>query len=248
MSKKLFDKSFYFLGVFLIFLAWYVGSVVIQNDLALPGVGKTFSSLIELLKTGETYVIIFNTISRLVLTVVLTYAIAFLLVVLSAISSKMELVIKPIVALMKTLPIAAIIVVLLVSVGRQNSPYFITALVILPLMYETTLIGIKSINKGITEEIKMDSNVNWQVVSKVYLPMTLPYILAGTIQSLGLGLKVMVMSEFITQPRMTIGAKMAEERVYQNLDKIFAWTIILVIFILIVEFFLKKLKTNKNNF
>ena len=149
---------------------------------------------------------------------------------------------------MKTLPVAAIIIVLLVSVGRNNSPYFITGLVVLPLMYETTFIGIKSINKGITEEIKMDSNVNWLVVSKVFIPMTMPYILAGTIQSLGLGLKVMVMSEFITQPNLTIGAKMSEERVYQNLDNIFAWTIILVVFIFLVEYFLKKIKLNENTY
>ncbi|MDD3382816.1 MAG: ABC transporter permease subunit [Bacilli bacterium] len=242
------NKTFYFVGILIIFLAWFIGSIIIQNELALPKISSTFESLFNILKNKETYLIIFNTISRLILTVVFTYIIAFVLVLLSSISVKTEQLIKPLVALMKTLPIAAIIIVLLVSVGRNNSPYYITGLVILPLMYETTLIGIKSINKGITEEIKMDSNVNWLVVSKVYFPMTLPYILAGTIQSLGLGLKVMVMSEFITQPNLTIGAKMSEERVYQNLDNIFAWTIILVVFILLVEYFLKKIKLNKNTY
>ncbi|MGI6710242.1 MAG: ABC transporter permease [Bacilli bacterium] len=242
------NKTFYFIGILIIFLAWFIGSIVIQNELALPKISSTFESLINLLKNKETYLIILNTIFRLIITIIITYLIAFVLVLLSSISIKIEQLIKPLVALMKTLPVAAIIIVLLVSVGRNNSPYFITGLVVLPLMYETTFIGIKSINKGITEEIKMDSNVNWLVVSKVFIPMTMPYILAGTIQSLGLGLKVMVMSEFITQPNLTIGAKMSEERVYQNLDNIFAWTIILVVFIFLVEYFLKKIKLNENTY
>ena len=242
------NKTFYFIGILIIFLAWFIGSIVIQNELALPKISSTFESLINLLKNKETYLIILNTIFRLIITIIITYLIAFVLVLLSSISIKIEQLIKPLVALMKTLPVAAIIIVLLVSVGRNNSPYFITGLVVLPLMYETTFIGIKSINKGITEEIKMDSNVNWLVVSKVFIQMTMPYILAGTIQSLGLGLKVMVMSEFITQPPLTIGAKMSEERVYQNLDNIFAWTIILVVFIFLVEYFLKKIKLNENTY
>ena len=85
----------------------------------------------------------------------------------------------------------------------------------------------------------MLSNVTPYIIYKVYLPIIGPYLISSIIASLGLGLKVMVMAEFISQTPKTIGYSLNEEKMFLEIDNVFAWTIILILFMLIVEFVLK---------
>jgi NitT/TauT family transport system permease protein len=89
----------------------------------------------------------------------------------------------------------------------------------------------------------MLSNLNFRVAKEVYLPIVTPQILSTLVATIGLGLKVMVMSEFIAQPNNTIGYVMLQEKNFLEMDYVFAWTIVLVVFVLLVEELLKIIKT-----
>lgn len=66
------------------------------------------------------------------------------------------------------------------------------------------------------------------------------------IQSFGLGLKVMIMGEFIAQPNGTIGYLLQLERSALNSSAILAWSIILIMMVLAVESLMSfTLKTDK---
>ena len=145
--------------------------------------------------------------------------------------------------LMRTTPVAAVIIILLMIFGNIKSPYIITSLVILPIMYEGILVSFENIDQGIIDEVKMLSNLNFRVAKEVYLPIVTPQILSTLVATIGLGLKVMVMSEFIAQPNNTIGYVMLQEKNFLEMDYVFAWTIILVVFVLLVEELLKIIKT-----
>jgi NitT/TauT family transport system permease protein len=127
--------------------------------------------------------------------------------------------------------------------GNIKSPYIITSLVILPIMYEGILVSFENIDQGIIDEVKMLSNLNFRVAKEVYLPIVTPQILSTLVATIGLGLKVMVMSEFIAQPNNTIGYVMLQEKNFLEMDYVFAWTIVLVVFVLLVEELLKIIKT-----
>ena len=241
MNKK--DGIFFSLGLLTILLFWLVSSVIIDNSIILPNIVDVLKSLIKILTTKKTYLIIFNTISRLFLTIILAFVLAILFAILSYSSRKIEQFVKPMFVIMKTLPVASIIIILLVIVGNQLSPYLITGFVVLPLMYESIVTSFKNIDKNIIDEVKLVSQINFQVIYYVFIPIVLPYIVSALIQSIGLGLKVMVMAEFIAQPKDTIGYIMQEQRMYLNTDNIFAWTIILIIFVMVVEILIKKIKT-----
>lgn len=239
MNKK--DGLFFSLGLATILLLWLVSSIVIDNSIILPNIIDVIKSLVRILTTKRTYLIIFNTISRLFLTIIFAFVLAIIFAVLSYSSRKIEQFVKPMFVIMKTLPVASIIIILLVIVGNQLSPYLITGFVVLPLMYEAIATSFKNIDKNIIDEVKLVSGINFQVIYYVFIPIVFPYILSALIQSIGLGLKVMVMAEFIAQPKDTIGYIMQEQRIYLNTDNIFAWTIILIIFVMIVEILIKKI-------
>lgn len=239
------NSLFYFLGIVIIFLAWHISSLLIDNAIILPTIEQTFSALFNILVQERTYSIIISTFGKLFVAVIISLLISVILVILSAVSSKFENLIKPLITLLKTIPVAAIIILLLIVVGNANSPYIVTLLVILPLMYESILMGVKTVDQNVINAIKIESKINLRVMLKIHLPLSMPYILTAIIQSLGLGLKVMVMAEFLAQPNNSIGKEILFYKEMLEIPYVFAWTLILILFILVVDYLLKKIKVHR---
>ena len=243
--KKFITKINFWLfgGILFILLVWFFASRIVDNSIVIPKISEVLQALGSLLQTKQTYVIIFNTISRLILTVSISFVLALFCSILAGSITRVKDFLKPIMTLMRTTPVAAVIIILLMIFGNIKSPYIITSLVILPIMYEGILVSFENIDQGIIDEVKMLSNLNFRVVKEVYLPIVTPQILSTLVATIGLGLKVMVMSEFIAQPNNTIGYVMLQEKNFLEMDYVFAWTIILVVFVLLVEELLKIIKT-----
>ena len=88
----------------------------------------------------------------------------------------------------------------------------------------------------------MISKTNMFVIRKVYLPLTKPYIILSILQSVGLGLKAMVMAELISQASNSIGKEMSEYRSFLDMDYIFAWGILMITIVIISEILIRQIK------
>lgn len=240
--KKHYGFVYTILGLMFLIVLWSITQRAIKNDLVIPDISSVFLSLISLLKQAETYLVILKTIGRLVLTLVVCAALTLILSYLSYKFEWFENFLKPFFVIMRTVPVVSLIIILLFLTGNDLSPYFITGFVVMPVMYEGVLSGFFAIDDALKDEIKLLSDVNIRIVASVFLPVTLPYIIASFVQSFGLGLKVMVMAEFIAQPKGTIGYVMLQERNFLNSDKIFAWTIIMVLIVFLVEIAVKTIR------
>ena len=229
-------RTYFILGILFVFVIWELGKIYYNNDYIVPGVGQTISSLRKLLTEDYTYKVLLYTFFRLFVSVFVCLIIAVILALFSKVSSRFKMFIRPIVTLFKTLPIAVVIVLLLVML-KSNALYYIVGVVILPMIYEATINGLELIDKNIVDEVKMVSNINFEVVKNVYLPLTLPYIFTALLQSFGLGLKVLVMAEFISNAKHSIGYEiMLYKDHYNDMSYVYAWSIILIIFVLIVDY------------
>ena len=229
------NKIFYILGIIFIFIFWHILSILSNNDFIVPRISLTFKALGNILIDSSTYLILGSTLLRLILSICVCFFLGVSLAILSYISNKFESFFKPIIVLLKTLPVATVIIMLLVIIGRSYSPYFIISVVVLPIIYEGTLLGFESIDNDIKDEIKILSSNNVNVFFSVYLPLVFPNILTSLIQSFGLGLKVLIMAEFIAETNNSIGEII---RFYKNnaeTEYVFAWSIILVLFVLVVD-------------
>lgn len=233
------NHSLYFLGIIFIIVLWWILSIVIKNDLVIPRIKNVLESLMNLLKTKKTYEIILNTIYRLIISLVIAFLVSFALSLVSFLFKGIKEFLLPLITLIRTIPVATIIIILLMLVGNKNSPYIICMFVIIPIMYEANLNGFYSIDKGVLEEVKMQSKTNFLVIKDIYVPLVFPHLLSGIVASFGLGLKVMVMAEFIAQTPNTIGYILNQEKVFLEINNVFAWTIILIIFMMLVEVGLK---------
>jgi NitT/TauT family transport system permease protein len=113
---------------------------------------------------------------------------------------------------------------------------------VFPLIYTATLSGLENIDSFILDEVKMLSNSNIYIIKDIYLPLIYPYMLTSIIQSFGLGLKVLVMAEYLSQPKYSIGNELVFYKdLSVSMEYVYAWSIILVLFVLFFEFLLSQI-------
>ena len=235
--------SLYFLfGIISIFLLWIVFERIIGNQIALPSIQAVFLRLKEIISSKENIGLILKTLTRLTLTVLSMFVIALLFAGLSSIDARIESFLKPSIILIKTTPVAAIIILFLMVLGNERSPFIITGMVVFPLLYEAILNAISTMDRSILDEVKLIGKRNTKVFFGIIVPVVAPAIISAFVQSFGLGLKVMVMAEVIAMPSGTIGYQIAQERALFRTDAIFAWTIILIILVVLVDVLLKQIQ------
>lgn len=241
-KKDYIKRSFYLLGILFIILIWYIGFLSFDNDFIVPSINQTINSLEKLFIDSYTYKVLFATLLRLFISISVCFILGVILACLSKIYYQFKSFIKPIITLLKTLPITVLIVLLLVALS-SDSLYYIVGVVVLPIIYEATINGLDSIDNNIVDAVKLESNINVDVVKKIYLPLTLPYIFTSLLQSFGLGLKVLVMAEFISNTKHSIGYEIILYKdFYNDMSFVYAWSIILIFFVLIVDFIISKIK------
>ena len=236
------DKIFFILGIISIFIIWLFLSLIINNEFAIPKMGDTGKALGDLLSTKTTYYILGKTILRIILTISIAFVTSIILVTLSTLSKKFRTFISPIITLLKTVPVVVVILLFLFMFTRNSAPIFVALLVIMPIMYEALLNGINNIDESIINETRMLSKTNLFVLRKVYLPLTKPYILLSILQSVGLGLKAMVMAELICQTKNSIGREMSDYRSLLEMNYIFAWGLLMITIVIISEIFIRRIK------
>jgi NitT/TauT family transport system permease protein len=235
-------KSYYLLGILFIFVLWFLLYVSFNNDYIIPSIKGTFNAFLTLFTKGHTYKVLGFTIIRLLLVIMICFLIGVLLAILSYLSYRVEAFLKPVITLIKTLPIAVIIILLLIVFTREYAPLFIVGVIVFPLIYTATLSGLENIDSFILDEVKMLSNSNIYIIKDIYLPLIYPYMLTSIIQSFGLGLKVLVMAEYLSQPKYSIGNELVFYKdLMVSMEYVYAWSIILVLFVLFFEFLLSQI-------
>ena len=241
-SDKRFDNIFFILGIIFIFIFWFILSVSINNEFAVPKIDQTTNALANLLSDGKTYLILGRTILKIIFAISISFIISIILVVLSTLSKKFKAFVSPIIALFKTVPVVVVILLFLFLLGRNSTPIYVALLVIMPIMYEALLNGISNIDESIINETKMLSKTNLFILRKVYIPLTKPYMMLSILQSIGLGLKAMVMAELIAQTKNSIGREMSDYRSLLEMDYIFAWGLLMIAIVILSEIFIRKIK------
>ena len=92
------------------------------------------------------------------------------------------------------------------------------------------------------EVISMDSKFNFFVFRKVFVPAILSNLFISFIQSIGLGFKVLVMSELISYTENSIGKKIYTSKLNLDIEGVFAWTIIIIVIVMIIEWIFRLAK------
>lgn len=239
IDKKISKYSIYVLSILTIFILWILANTFYNNSLVIPSVKGVFQSLGQLLSGFRIYSILFSMILKILFTTFVSLIVALIMAIISFRFKGFSYYLSPMIVIVKTMPIIAIIILLFMSVGIKSAPYIATSFVLIPIMYESILNTLLHIDKSITDDLKTVVDINILVIIKFYIPLIFPSLITSVIQSFGLGIKVMLMSEFISPASNTFGYEI--RRYYENLDmeKVYSLVILVLVIVLIVDGILK---------
>ena len=120
--------------------------------------------------------------------------------------------------------------------------YIISLLLLFPIIYQAELDGVKNIDPLLIDVLKLESDAtNTNVLKLVYFPLSIPFLRTALIEAVGLGFKVLVVAEYIAQTKVSIGKEIYYAKINLEFTDVFAWTIMLLVFVLLIEYIVEKL-------
>ena len=240
----------YCMSIAFLLMIWLLLYIVIDHHLILPSPLQVFTSLFNIMTQIKYIKIILYSTIRLITSVVIAAVIGITCGMLSSFNQKFQLFIKPYVTILRTIPVISIVVILLILLGFTWTPYVITFFMIFPIVYQGTLQGMRAINPELIDVIKLEERHFIHMIFEFYIPQIKPYIYLTFLQSFGLGLKVLVMAEYLSQTKHSIGNRLYVAKINIMYDEIFAWTVILILIAIfiewMIEFRMQKLKKEED--
>ena len=236
--SKIQRASFFILGVILIFLAVQILSLIKNDPIVFPNVLEIFKAFFILLGKANTYEMMGATLLRLVIALAIALLIGVFIGVFEGLYENVRLILKPLMSLFRTLPMIVLVVVFMVLVSSKewkNIPIFCTSLILIPIISEAVAEGIKNMDKALIDVYKLNSNLRPFVVFKVHIPLILGYLKQAFINSIGMGIKVIVTTEFIVSATPSLGKGIFNAQYMNEYENIYAYAIIMILMVLIIE-------------
>ena len=159
----------------------------------------------------------------------LSCALAVVLAALSARFSRVEELLAPLVAAVKTVPVASFIILALIWLSSRTLPLFIAALMVFPPVYLNVLEGIRRTDAALLEMARVFRVPFSRTLRGVYLPQVLPYFRSAVSAALGLCWKAGTAAEVIALSSGSIGEKLYNAKIYFQTADLFAWTAAIVL-------------------
>jgi NitT/TauT family transport system permease protein len=172
---------------------------------------------------------------RIVLGIVLSLIIGTLLAVITENSKILSALLSPMLSVVKATPVASFIILALLWIKRDTLPLFITALIVVPIVWSNVAEGIRSVDKQLIDVSHVYSFSPLKKLSKLYVPSVAPFFMAACRSSLGMAWKAGISAEVLSTPENAIGTQLYYSKTYLETPDLFAWTLVVIVLSIIIE-------------
>ena len=135
----------------------------------------------------------------------------------------------------KAIPVASFVVILLIWVGNRNASLFICFFVSFPIFYLNTLAGLGATPRELLEVARLYRLSRHTRVRALYLPVLAPFLESALSLSVGVSFKAGAAAELIGQPLLSFGNGLYRAKIYLETGEVFAWTLSIVLFAMLAE-------------
>jgi ABC-type nitrate/sulfonate/bicarbonate transport system permease component len=250
--------------VFLIFVWWLISYEMHQGgNRLLPyplEVAQTLGEVLFSSEAGPTYFGMGWTIARLLAGFSASFVLGAILGTLAGLHPFLKNFLSPGLAISKAIPTAAVVLILVGVLYSYKGlpayiPCFLVFLVAFPVIYEAFCSGISAEPAETVDALKLDgASRSFSGILEVYWPDSLSYILLAVAQSLGLSMKVSVMSEILINSSSVnggIGGLIQGAELYLQMRYVIAYSLVAVFIIALIDIPMhllkKKIKSKLEN-
>lgn len=228
------DRRYYILGIMLILAGWQALAWV-SHPLIVASPGSTFRSIFGMLASGELTKNLLITLQRQLTGLALGVLTGTVLGIFGGLRKSLDSMFQPGINAILATPSVIFVVIAMVWFGQGSTQViFVTALLVMPIMYLNSAKGIQSIDSNLLQMVQVYRVPKRIKVRKVYLPGLLYGFMAGFSLSVASSLRITIMAELLGAQN-GIGNAIFIARGYLETSKLFAWALLLVLLVMLIE-------------
>jgi len=226
MKKKGFRKLIILL---LWILLWEIAALIVHNEIYFAGPVKTLRELAGMIREGRFWRSVGASLLRIYLGLLIAFVSAWISATLAWRVPIVEEILSPFISFLRSVPVAAVVVILLIWFGAPHLVLYISFMVIYPNLYGNILSGYRHTDPQLIEMADLFRVSAWQKFRFLYRPSYLPYLATAMPFCIGMGYKSGVAAEVIGLPDPSIGERIYSAKIYLNTAGVFAWIVVILL-------------------
>ncbi|MCR5731325.1 MAG: ABC transporter permease subunit, partial [Sphaerochaetaceae bacterium] len=235
MEKNKKDTLVFFLGIILIGCLIQVAGQAKGDRIVFPGVIEILKAFFNLLGQKKTYLKMLVTLRHLVLAIILSSLIGITIGMLEGFSPFVRTLLRPSMILLRSIPMVIMVVVIMVMTRYERVPVIATSLFLIPLISEATCQGYLDLDPDLLDVYRLESKFNFKVLRLVHLPLMAGYLKQAYISAVGMGMKLIVSTEYLVQTRNSLGKAINSSSYFNEYQDIYAYALIMITMVMIVS-------------
>ena len=214
---------------------WWLLALIVGKELLIPSPPLVVRTLLEMVVTGAFWRYTALTLLRITLGLLLGIVLGILTALLTNRFSWLHALLAPAVRVVRATPVASFIILVLLWVSNGRVPVVISALVVLPVIWESTAAGLRSVDRDLLEFARAYRLTRLDTWRRIVIPSMLPQLAVAVCTAIGLAWKSGVAAEVLCLPKAAVGTQVYFSKLYLDTPALFAWTLIVVALSLTVE-------------
>jgi len=235
LNNKLKEIIAYLLGLALIALLLRLAGLIQADRLVFPGTGEILAAFFRLILSARTWEMIGGTLMRLILALAISVLGGTALGLLTGLNSFLRHLLRPLSAMLRSIPMLVLIIVVMVLSRYQYVPVIASVLVLTPMIQEAACEGCMRISTELIDVWRMNSGLNLTVITHVYLPLMSGYLRQSFLNAAAMGIKLVISGEYMVQARSSLGKAIYNSSYFNEYPDIYAYALIMILMVLFLS-------------
>ena len=208
----------------------------IKNDhLVFPDAAEILRAFFRLLTTPNTWLLIRTTLLHLLSAMAVSTVIGLIIGLAEWYSDFIRTLLRPLMMMLRSIPMLVLVVIIMVLTAYDRVPLIGTSLILIPMISEAVCEGCRNIDKDLIDVYRLNSGFNLQVLWHVHLPLMAGYLKQAYINAVGMGVKLVISTEYMVQTRNSLGKAINTSIYFNEYQDIYAYALIMVLLVILLS-------------
>ena len=162
------------------------------------------------------------TVLRALCAFIISFIFALVLAVIAYLYPMIERFLAPIVSVLRSMPVLAVLLILLFMMGAGEAPIAVAFLSLFPMLYAGILAALSGVDRHLIDMSRVCGTPLFRRVTAIYLPLASPYVLREAGAAISFSLKLVVSAEVLAATTKSLGGMMQDAKEYLELPQLFA--------------------------
>ncbi len=217
------------LSVLFLLALWQGIAMYVRQPELIPSVPVLLKTLGGMILSNEFYLSVSTTIGRGIAGMFLSLVAALILAVLFARVAWLYELFRPLLAVMRSVPVISFILLALIFLHTESIPLLIAFLTMFPLLTENLTKGLGNLQPGLSQVGRQFLVGRWNRWTQITYPQLKPFLYSGLSSAAGFGWRAVIMGEVLAVCAHGIGSEMKRAQSFIAVPELISWTVVAIL-------------------